>query len=107
MKNAFQVDPEATDKEIKNAYKKLAKENHPDRFSGQNLSNEEKKDLDLKFQRIAKAYETLKSNLPSSFPSQQFQASGKRMMISYCTQKNTTICTINTTGASLSRQMLT
>ncbi|CAG5104445.1 Oidioi.mRNA.OKI2018_I69.chr1.g1257.t1.cds [Oikopleura dioica] len=57
----LEVDPESTDKEIKNAYKKLAKENHPDRFSGQNLSNEEKKDLDLKFQRIAKAYETLKS----------------------------------------------
>ena len=59
----FQVLPEATEKEIKNAYKKLAKENHPDRFSSQDLSDEDRKDLDLKFQRIAKAYEFLKSNL--------------------------------------------
>ncbi len=59
----FQVPPEATDKEIKNAYKKLAKENHPDRFSSQDLSDGERKDLDIKFQRIAKAYETLKSEL--------------------------------------------
>ena len=34
-----------TEQEVENAYKKLAKENHPDRFSGQDLSEEDRKDL--------------------------------------------------------------
>ena len=64
--------PEATEKEIKNAYKKLAKENHPDRFSGQDLSEQDRKDLDLRFQRIAKAYETLKSKNSRNYQNSQF-----------------------------------
>ena len=47
--NILGVDKTASDKEIKKAYRKLAKENHPDKVEG----NEEK------FKEIADAYETL------------------------------------------------
>jgi len=56
------VSSDATDKDIKRAYKTLAKENHPDRFTKLNLSTEEKAELETKFQRIATAYETLKGS---------------------------------------------
>jgi curved DNA-binding protein len=47
--NILGVDKTASDKEIKKAYRKLAKENHPDKVEG----NEER------FKEIADAYETL------------------------------------------------
>ena len=54
------VSPEATDKEIKKAYKGYAKDLHPDRFAKQDLSAEEKSEIEDRFRRIATAYETLK-----------------------------------------------
>lgn len=48
------VSRQATDKEIKNAYRKLARKFHPDVFTGK-----EKKEAEEKFKRINEAYEVL------------------------------------------------
>jgi len=56
------VPNDTSEKDIKKAYKTLAKENHPDRFSKLDLSTEEKREIEEKFQRIATAYETLKGS---------------------------------------------
>lgn len=58
----LQIDTEATDKDIKKAYKTFAKNLHPDRFAGQDLSDAKLRDLQDDFQRIANAYEILKSD---------------------------------------------
>ena len=51
------VNKNATEEEIKKAYKKLAIKYHPDRQSGK--SDEEKKEAEEKFKQCAEAYEVL------------------------------------------------
>jgi DnaJ like chaperone protein len=52
------VDPNATDEEVKKAYREMAKKNHPDLVS--NLGEDVRKDAEKKFQRINEAYESIK-----------------------------------------------
>ena len=54
------VDKNATDEEIKKQYKKLAKENHPDKVSY--LGDEVKEKAKEKFQKIQIAYEQIKKD---------------------------------------------
>lgn len=53
------VTPEATDDEIKKAYRKLAKEFHPDKVSY--LGDDFKKSAEEKFKKINDAYESIKN----------------------------------------------
>ncbi|MBR6878761.1 MAG: TerB family tellurite resistance protein [Bacteroidales bacterium] len=52
------VDPNASDEEVKKAYREMAKKNHPDLVS--NLGEEVRKAAEKKFQEINQAYETIK-----------------------------------------------
>ncbi len=52
------VDPNATDDEVKKAYREMAKKNHPDLVS--NLGEEVRQAAEKKFQQINEAYETIK-----------------------------------------------
>lgn len=52
------VDPDATDEEVKKAYREMAKKNHPDLVS--NLGEEVRQAAEKKFQEINQAYETIK-----------------------------------------------
>lgn len=52
------VDPNASDEEVKKAYREMAKKNHPDLVS--NLGEEVRKAAETKFQQINQAYETIK-----------------------------------------------
>lgn len=54
----LQLDKNATDKEIKNAYRKLAIKYHPDKVA--NLGPEAQKAANAKFQEINNAYEEIK-----------------------------------------------
>ncbi len=55
----LEITKEATDDEVKGAYRKMAKKYHPDRI--QNVGEEHKKGAKEKFQSIQKAYEDIKS----------------------------------------------
>lgn len=57
------IQPDATDKEVKKAYKGFAKDLHPDRFNKLDLTDEEKVEVEDRFTRIATAYENLKGML--------------------------------------------
>ena len=52
------VDANATDEEVKKAYREMAKKNHPDLVS--NLGDEVREAAEKKFQEINAAYETIK-----------------------------------------------
>ena len=52
------VDANATDEEVKKAYREMAKKNHPDLVS--NLGDEVRQAAEKKFQEINAAYETIK-----------------------------------------------
>ena len=52
------VDPNATDEEVKKAYREMAKKNHPDLVS--NLGEDVRQAAEKKFQEINQAYETIK-----------------------------------------------
>jgi len=59
--NAYKIlgiTKEATDQEVKKAYRKMAIENHPDKFA--TLGEEHEKGAKEKFQKIQDAYETIK-----------------------------------------------
>ena len=52
------VDPNASDEEVKKAYREMAKKNHPDLVS--NLGEDVRQAAEKKFQEINQAYETIK-----------------------------------------------
>ena len=52
------VDANATDEEVKKAYREMAKKNHPDLVS--NLGEEVRQAVEKKFQEVNAAYETIK-----------------------------------------------
>lgn len=52
------VDPDASDEEVKKAYREMAKKNHPDLVS--NLGEEVRRAAEKKFQEINAAYEAIK-----------------------------------------------
>ena len=52
------IDPNASDEEVKKAYREMAKKNHPDLVS--NLGDEVRQAAEKKFQEINAAYETIK-----------------------------------------------
>ncbi|MCR5014870.1 MAG: TerB family tellurite resistance protein [Bacteroidales bacterium] len=52
------VDPDASDEEVKKAYREMAKKNHPDLVS--NLGEDVRAAAEKKFQEINQAYETIK-----------------------------------------------
>ena len=52
------VDPNASDEEVKKAYREMAKKNHPDLVN--NLGEDVRQAAEKKFQRINEAYETIK-----------------------------------------------
>lgn len=52
------VNPDASDEEVKKAYREMAKKNHPDLVS--NLGDEVREAAEKKFQEINQAYETIK-----------------------------------------------
>lgn len=54
----LEVDPEASDAEIKKAYRKMAVKYHPDKVS--HLGEEFQKGAKEKFQKVQEAYETIK-----------------------------------------------
>ena len=54
----LQISPDATDAEVKNAYREMAKKYHPDRVA--NLGEEVRKAAEQKFQKVNEAYETIK-----------------------------------------------
>lgn len=59
--NAYKIlgiDPNATDEEVKKAYREMAKKNHPDLVS--NLGEDVRQAAEKKFQEINQAYEVIK-----------------------------------------------
>lgn len=54
----LEISPDATDEEVKKAYRSLAMKNHPDKVA--NLGPEVQKAAQEKFQKIQAAYETIK-----------------------------------------------
>ena len=54
----IQIDPTATDEEIKKAYRRMAKKYHPDLVN--DLGEDVKKSATEKFRSINEAYESLK-----------------------------------------------
>jgi DnaJ like chaperone protein len=54
----LEVDPEASDEELKKAYRKMALKYHPDRVS--HLGEEYQKDANAKFQKVNEAWEEIK-----------------------------------------------
>jgi len=54
----LEISPEATDEEVKKAYKKMALKHHPDRV--ESLGADVKKAAEEKFKAISVAYETIK-----------------------------------------------
>lgn len=54
----LEISPDATDDEVKRAYRSLAMKNHPDKVA--NLGPEVQKAAKEKFQKIQEAYETIK-----------------------------------------------
>jgi DnaJ like chaperone protein len=54
----LEISQDATDEEIKKAYRKMALKYHPDRL--EHLGDDVKKDANNKFQKINEAYETIK-----------------------------------------------
>ena len=57
---------EITNKQIKSKYKNLAKNLHPDRFVKSDTNDEEKAEIEEKFKRVGKAFETLKGKFDLS-----------------------------------------
>lgn len=57
------VNSKSDTKEIKIAYRKLVKENHPDIISGKGLGENAIKEATIRLQEINSAYEKIKSNL--------------------------------------------
>jgi DnaJ like chaperone protein len=55
----LEISPNATDEEVKKAYRTMAKKFHPDRLS--HLGEEYQKAAKEKFQEIANAYEKIKN----------------------------------------------
>ena len=54
----LEINEDATNDEVKSAYRKMAKKHHPDRV--QNVGEDHLKDVNEKFQKIHEAYETIK-----------------------------------------------
>lgn len=54
----LEISPDATDEEVKKAYRSMAMKNHPDKVA--NLGPEVQKAAQEKFQKIQAAYETIK-----------------------------------------------
>lgn len=54
----LEIEPDASDDEIKKAYRRMAMKYHPDRVS--HLGDDFKKAADEKFKRVKEAYETIK-----------------------------------------------
>ena len=52
------ISPSATDEEVKNAYRRMAMKNHPDKVA--TLGPEVQKAAEEKFRKIQEAYETIK-----------------------------------------------
>ncbi|CAG7846964.1 SubName: Full=Uncharacterized protein {ECO:0000313/EMBL:CCA72217.1} [Serendipita indica DSM 11827] len=58
----LEVSPTATKDEIKRAYKNKAMKTHPDRFTREGVSPEERKQAELEFQKVNAAYEVLSND---------------------------------------------
>jgi len=54
----LQISPDATEEEIKKAYREMAKKYHPDRVAA--LGEDIRKAAEVKFQKVNEAYETIK-----------------------------------------------
>ena len=54
----LEIEPSATDDEVKKAYKKMAIKHHPDKV--ESLGEDVKKAAEEKFKAIAAAYETIR-----------------------------------------------
>jgi DnaJ like chaperone protein len=54
----LEISPDATDDEVKSAYRRMAMKNHPDKVS--TLGPEVQKAAEEKFRKIQEAYETIK-----------------------------------------------
>lgn len=54
----LEIPPDATNEEVKKAYRQMAKKHHPDMVS--NLGEEIQKAAQEKFRKINEAYETIK-----------------------------------------------
>ena len=54
----LEISPDATDDEVRKAYRKLALKHHPDKVS--TLGEDVRKAAEKKFQEINAAYETIK-----------------------------------------------
>ena len=55
----LEIDPNASDEEVKKAYRKMAVKHHPDKVS--NLGEEFQKGAKEKFQKVQESYETIKA----------------------------------------------
>lgn len=55
----LEISPDATDQEVKKAFRKKALSCHPDKIQGAGLSNEQIQRAKEKFQQISNAYETI------------------------------------------------
>ena len=54
----LEISPDATDEEVKSAYRRMAMKNHPDKVA--TLGPEVQKAAEEKFRKVQEAYETIK-----------------------------------------------
>ena len=74
------ISPNATDEEVKNAYRALARKYHPDNYSADNpladLANEKRKEINEAYDEISKARAREKSGAGTAGGSQQHYTAG-------------------------------